>query len=86
MQTVINNYNIINGNVIGSAILQGVSDSAVSMSNMIGLGEFECEILRIFLSLDIRRKAAALAYLYDLEDGKALPDVTGVSIWERKRT
>ena len=74
MQTVVNNfYNIINGDVVSSAVLQGVNGSTVSVSNTIDLGEFERELLRMFRGLDVRQKIAALSYLYDLENGQALP-------------
>lgn len=74
MQTVINNY-VVNSTIIGSTVLQGSNDNQVAMLNMTGneIGGFAGEVLRIFMALDMRRKAAALAYLYDLEDGRALP-------------
>lgn len=72
MQTVINNY-IVNSTIIGSTVLQGSNDNHVAMLTGNEIGGFAGEVLRIFMALDLRRKAAALAYLYDLEDGKALP-------------
>ena len=73
MQTVINNYNIINGPVIGSAVAQGSSGCSVSAVSGGEIGGFISEVLRIFTGLDMRRQVAALAYLYDLEAGNALP-------------
>lgn len=74
MQTVINNY-IVNSTIVGSTVLQGSNDNNVAMLNMTGneIGGFAGEVLRIFMGLDLRSKSAVLAYLYDLEDGRALP-------------
>ena len=72
MQTVINNY-IVNSTIVGSAVVQGCSDSSVNILQAGEIGDLAKEVLRIFINLDMRRKAAALTYLYDLEDGKALP-------------
>lgn len=61
----------------GSTVLQGSNGNNVNLSvqNIAGadISGFVCEVLRIFLALDLKSKATALAYLYDLEDGKALP-------------
>ena len=73
MQTVINNYNIINGDVIGSAVLQGSSGNNVAVTSVTGLGEFERELLRMFRDLDVKGKIAALSYLCALENRQALP-------------
>lgn len=72
MQTVVN-YNIINGPVIGSAILQGSDNNNVTIANVTDLGEFEAELLRMFRGLDVRGRIAALSYLCALEKGTALP-------------
>lgn len=72
MQTVINNY-IVNSTIIGSTVLQGSNDNNIAILTGKEIGGIAGEVLRIFQALDLRRKAAALAFLYDLEDGKALP-------------
>lgn len=71
MQTVIN-YNIINGDIIGSAVLQGSNGNNVAVASTPGLCEFECELLRMFRGLDVKRKIAALSYLCNLENMQAI--------------
>jgi hypothetical protein len=51
---------ILQGNVGNNTVINGASD----------LTEQERELLRIFRSLDMRKKTAILSYGYDLEDGK----------------
>ena len=73
MQTVINNY-IVNSTIIGSTVLQGSNNNNIAMLTGNEIGGIAGEVLRIFMTLDLKRKAAALAFLYDLEDGKGFAD------------
>ena len=53
-------------NVRDSVVLQGNGDMGAAPSQ---LTEQEEEVMRIFRSLDMRKKTSVLSYLYELEDG-----------------
>ena len=59
--------------VQGSVVLQGNTGDHISVSRpeqpQEALSEQEQEVLRIFRSLDMRKKTSVLSYLYELEDG-----------------
>lgn len=57
-------------NVTDSVILQGNVGNNTVTNGASDLTEQERELLRIFRSLDMRKKTAFLSYGYDLEDGK----------------
>lgn len=70
MQTVINNYTIVN-----SSIVCGNSGTVQIMNNCNASTMWGAEALRVFESLTPRDQCAALSCLYALADGKDLPIV-----------
>ena len=63
----------IAGNISNAAIMQGNASGNVSISNGGSptgneLTDQESEVLRIFRTLDMRKKNTVLTYLYEIED------------------
>ena len=60
-------------NVTNSAVVAGNTASHINVNRtetpQEALSEQEQEVLRIFHSLDMRKKTSVLSYLYELEDG-----------------
>ena len=59
------------GNISNAAVMQGNANGPVSIHNggaPAELTDQESEVLRIFRSLDMRKKNTVLTYLYDIED------------------
>lgn len=68
MAKVINNY-ILNSTIIGSSVIQGNNECTVTTTNTAGALDPMClEVLRLFMSLDLRHQAAVITYLYDMAE------------------
>jgi len=61
--------NNIEGNVTGNAVMQGSHSSNVTVTNgASALTEEETELLRLFQSLDVKKRVKILNFCYSLED------------------
>ncbi len=65
------------GNVTGQNVIAGVSGGNAIMQSGNGMNEQEQELLRLFRSMDMRQKVAALMYLYRETDKKEVSTANG---------
>jgi hypothetical protein len=59
-------YNTINGNISNSAVVQGNNSSATNSNRT--MTQEEAEIIKIYNSLDVKRRHKMLAMVFEFEN------------------